>query len=356
MRAYIPKPGSAKGRPLGISCYEDKLVENVVANILNMVYEPKFMDSSFGFRPGRSCHDAIRKTIEMVHCRKVNYVVEADIKGFFDNVAHEWMIKFLEHDIADRRFIEIISKMLKAGVMEDDEFSETGKGTPQGNGASPILANIYLHYVLDLWFEKVVRKKCRGDAYLIRYCDDFVCCFQHKDEAEKFYDDLIERFAKFGLEIAIDKTKILEFGRFAKSNRERRGEGKPETFDFLGFTLYCSTDRMNRFFRCKVKTSKKKYRAKLLAIKEWIKRNRNMPVSRLIAKLNQGLIGYYAYYGVTDNMRELNSFINEVKWLLFKWLNRRSQRRSYTIKEFFDGLLKSCPIAAPRIKVNLLDW
>lgn len=193
----------------------------------------------------------------------------------------------------------------------------------------------------------------QGEAYLIRYCDDFVCCFQHKDEAEKFYEDLIGRFAKFGLEIAADKTKILEFGRFAKENRERRGEGKPETFDFLGFTFYCSMDRWKRFFRCKVKTSKKKYRAKLLAVKEWIKRNRNMPAGMLIAKLNQGLVGYYAYYGVTDNTRELQNFLNEVKWLLFKWLNRRSQRKSYSINAFYNGLLKSCPLAEPRIRVNL---
>jgi group II intron reverse transcriptase/maturase len=352
-RAYIPKAGSEKGRPLGISCYEDKLVESVVADILNLVYEPKFMESSFGFRPNRSCHSAIREIIEMVQHRKVNYVVEADIKGFFDNVDHEWLIKFLNHDIADRRFIEIIEKFLKAGVVEDGQMLDTEKGTPQGNGASPILANIYLHYVLDLWFERHVRKGCRGDAYLIRYCDDFVCCFQNKDEAEKFYEELIERFAKFGLEVAMDKTKILEFGRFAKQNRESRGEGKPETFDFLGFTFYCSTDRRKSFFRCKVKTSKKKFRAKLLAIKEWIKRSRNMRVSVLIAKLNQGLKGYYAYYGVTDNTRELKSFQSAVKWLLFKWLNRRSQRRSYTIDAFFGGLLKSCPIAEPHIRVSL---
>lgn len=352
-RAYIPKSGSANGRPLGISCYEDKLVESVAAAILNQVYEPKFKGSSFGFRPGRSCHDAIREIIEMVQYRKVNYVVEADIKGFFDNVEHEWLIKFLEHDIADKRFIGIIREFLNAGVMEDGEYQETGKGTPQGNGAPPILANIYLHYVLDLWFEKHVRKNSRGDAYLIRYCDDFVCCFQNKDEAEGFYDELIGRFAKFGLELAADKTKILEFGRFAKENRERRGEGKPETFDFLGFTFYCSMDSGKGFFRCKVKTSKKKFRAKLLAIKDWIKRNRNMPVSMLIGKLNRGLVGYYTYYGVTDNTRELKNFQNAVKWLLFKWLNRRSQRRSYTVSAFFDGLLKSCPIAEPHITVSL---
>jgi group II intron reverse transcriptase/maturase len=352
-RVYIPKEGSDKGRPLGISCYEDKLVENVIAQILGLIYEPKFLHSSFGFRPNRSCHGAIREIIEMMQHRKVNYIVEADIKGFFNNVDHEWMLKFLRHDIADKRFIEIIEKFLKAGVIEDGSLLDTEKGTPQGNGVSPILANIYLHYVLDLWFERIVKKESKGDAYLIRYCDDFVCCFQNKNEAEQFYHNLIERFEKFGLEVAIDKTKILEFGRFAKEDRKKRGEGKPETFDFLGFTFYCSMDSAKRFYRCKVKSSRKKMRSKLKATKEWIKRNRNIPVSLLIAKLNQSLRGYYQYYAVTDNTLEVKKFLNAVTWLLFKWLNRRSQKRSYNVDTFYNGLLKSHPLAEPHIKVNL---
>jgi group II intron reverse transcriptase/maturase len=352
-RAYIPKEGSEKGRPLGISCYEDKLVENVVADILGMIYEPKFLKSSFGFRPGLSCHSAIREIIEMVQHRKVNYVVEADIKQFFDSVDHEWLIKFLEHDIADRRFMEIIKKFLDAGIMEDGKWLDTEKGVPQGNGASPVLANVYLHYVLDLWFERKVRKECKGESYLIRYCDDFVCCFQNKVDAEKFFDDLIERFAKFGLEIAPDKTKLLEFGRFAKENRERRGEGKPETFDFLGFTFYCGTDSRKRFFRCKVKSSKKRMRRKLKEMKEWIRQNRTLKVSELIEKLNQKLRGYYQYYAVTDNTKEVKRFFDVVKWLLYKWLNRRSQKRSYTIDTFFNGLLKSNPLVCPHVRVSL---
>lgn len=352
-RVYIPKEGSEKGRPLGISSYEDKLVENVIASILDYIYEPKFIETSYGFRPKRSCHQAIREIIEMTQYRKVNYVVEADIKGFFDNVDHEWLMKFLKHDIADRRFLEIIEKFLKAGIMEEGKRLESEKGTPQGNGASPILANIYLHYVLDLWFEKVVKKNCEGDAYLIRYCDDFVCCFQNKAEAEQFYHDLIERFAKFGLEIAPDKTKILEFGRFAKENRERRGEGKPETFDFLGFTIYCSEDSDKGFYRTKVKTSRKKKSSKIKAMKEFIKRNRNMPVAELIWKVNLKLRGHYQYYGVTDNTRELKKYQYAVKRLLFKWLNRRSQKRSYTIDSFYNGLLKTLPLIEPKITVSL---
>jgi len=187
----------------------------------------------------------------------------------------------------------------------------------------------------------------------VRYCDDFVCCFQHQDEAEKFYQDLIERFAKFGLEIAPDKTNILEFGRFAKENRQKRGLGKPETFDFLGFTFYCGTDSWNKIFRCRVKSSRKRMRRKNREIKEWIKHNRTMPVNDLIKKLNQRLQGYYQYYAVTDNTKEFKRFLKKIKWLLYKWLNRRSQRRSYTIDTFYNGLMKSNPLVEPRIKVSL---
>ena len=352
-RVYIPKDGSNKMRPLGISCYEDKLVENIIAQILNMVYEPKFYNESYGFRPNRNCHQAVREVIEMVQYRKVNYIVEADIKGFFDNVNHEWLIKFLEHDIADKKLIDLIKKFLEAGIMEDGKYLESERGTPQGNGASPILANIYLHYVLDSWFNVVVKRQCRGEAQLIRYCDDFVCCFQNEWEAEAFYQSLIERFQKFGLELALDKTKILEFGRFAKRNREKKGLGKPKTFDFLGFTFYCSDDGNKGFFRCKVKTSKKKFRSKVKTVREWIKNNRAMPVGNLIKKLNQKLRGHYQYYGVTDNTRGVKSYLNMVKWSLFKWLNRRSQKRSYTSDTFHNGLLKTFPLLEPTIKVSL---
>lgn len=352
-RVYIPKDGSDKMRPLGISCYEDKLVENVIAEILTMVYEPKFYNNSYGFRPNRNCHQAVREIVEMTQYRKVNYIVEADIKGFFDNVDHEWMIKFLEHDIADKKFIDIIKKFFEAGIMEDGKYFEKERGTPQGNGASPVLANIYLHYILDKWFEVVIKRKCQGEAYLIRYCDDFVCCFQNKWEAEKFYEELIARFEKFGLELALEKTKILEFGRFAKENRAKRGLEKPETFDFLGFTFYCSTSGKKEFFRCKVRTSKKKLRSKIRAMKQWIKYNRTMPVGDLIKKINQKLRGHYQYYSVTDNTKSVKSYLNMTKWLLYKWLNRRSQRRSYTIDTFFNGLLRTFPLLEPKISTSL---
>lgn len=352
-RVYIPKDGSNKKRPLGISCYEDKLVENAIAQILTMIYEPKFHNESYGFRPNRSCHQAVREVIEDVQYRKTNYVVEADIKGFFDNVNHEWLIKFLKHDIADRKFLEIIEKFLKAGIMEDGKYLDSEKGTPQGNGASPVLANVYLHYVLDKWFDVIVKRKCQGQCYLIRYCDDFVCCFQNKREADVFYQELVKRFEKFGLELAMEKTRILEFGRFARENREMRGEGKPETFDFLGFTFYCGMNGKKEFFRCRVKTSKKKYRSKIKAMKEWIKNHRTVPLELIFKTINAKLRGHYQYYGVTDNTKDVKNYLTQTKWLLFKWLNRRSQRKSYTHKTFFNGLLRTFPLLEPAIKVSL---
>lgn len=352
-RVYIPKDGSNTKRPLGISCYEDKLVENAIAQILTMIYEPKFYNESYGFRPNRSCHQAVKEIIEDIQYRKTNYVVEADIRSFFDKVDHEWLIRFLKHDIADKKFLEIIEKFLKAGIMEEGTYIDSEKGTPQGNGASPVLANIYLHYVLDNWFDVIVKRQCQGQSYLIRYCDDFVCCFQNKREAEVFYERLQERFEKYGLELAEEKTKILEFGRFARQNRERRGERKPDTFDFLGFTFYCGMDSRKRFFRCRVKTSKKKFRSKIKAMKEWIKKHRTISLELIFKTINAKLRGHYQYYGVTDNTKEVKKFQTQTKWLLFKWLNRRSQRRSYTIDTFFNGLLKTFPLLEPTIKVSL---
>ncbi|MCD7815009.1 MAG: group II intron reverse transcriptase/maturase [Lachnospiraceae bacterium] len=352
-RVYIPKEGKAAMRPLGISCYEDKLVENAIARILMPIYEPQFYDMSYGFRPRRNCHQAIRKLIRAIQSDLTSYVVEADIRGFFDNVDHEWLIKMLEHDIADRKFIDLIRKFLKAGIMENGKYLDSETGTPQGNGASPILANVYLHYVLDNWFDVVVQRWCRGRCHLIRYADDFVCCFQYKAEAEEFRRALEVHMRKYGLELAEDKTRILEFGRFAVTDRKSRGQGKPETFDFLGFTFYCSTDRQKKFFRCKVMSSAKRMRTKLKAMNKWIKDNRNMRLDQLIKRINDRLRGYYQYYCVTDNIKRVVRFYDSTQDFLFKWLNRRSQRRSYTWDTFANGLLRTYPLIRPKIKVNL---
>lgn len=258
-RVYIPKDGKGKVRPLGISSYEDKLVENAIGQILNQIYEPKFYEFSYGFRPAKSCHMAIHKLIRYIERGKTSYVVETDIRGFFDNVNHEWMMKMLAHDIADRKFLDLIRKFLNAGIMEKGKFYDRESGTPQGNGASPVLANIYLHYVLDNWFDVIVKRYGTGQCEIVRYADDFTCCFQSKRDAEEFLRALRIRFRKYGLELAEEKTRILEFGRFAADNRKKRGLGKPETFDFLGFTFYCSMDSRKLHYRCKVRTSKKKY-------------------------------------------------------------------------------------------------
>lgn len=353
-RTYIDKPGSSKKRPLGISCYEDKLVERAVAQLLEIVYEPIFMDFSYGFRPGRNCHQAIKKIINEIQNHKVNYVVEADIRSFFDTLDHDWLVKFLEHDIADRKFIGIIQRQLKAGIMEDGKYLDSEAGTPQGGCASAILANVYLHYVLDLWFDKAVRKgQCRGEAYLTRYADDYVACFQYEDDAEKFHKSLGARMVQFGLALAPEKTRILEFGRFAEQNRNRRGQGKPETFSFLGFTFYCSKDRTQSRFRVKVKSDRKKTIAKLKKLNIWLKEQRHKKnVKELIDGINRSLRGYFNYYAVTDNIDNVAAYRLHVVRLLFKWLNRRSQRKSYNWHEFSD-LLKRVPIVAPKLKHSL---
>ena len=356
-RTYIDKPGSSKKRPLGISCYEDKLVEKAVAMLLEIVYEPIFLDFSYGFRPGRNCHQAIKGVLNALQYHRVSYVVEADIKSFFDTLNHDRLILFLEHDIADRKFIEIIKKLLKAGIMEDGKYLDNEAGTPQGGCASAILANIYLHYVLDLWFDMAVRKgRFRGEAYLTRYADDFVACFQYKDDAEKFYRSLGERLAKFDLEVAPEKTRILEFGRFAAQNRQERGAGKPETFSFLGFTFYCSTNQAKTKFRVKVKSDRKKMTSKLKKCNQWIKENRHKYKPDVLIKyLNRSLKGYYNYYAVSDNMRTLCVFVYIVKKHLFYWLNRRSQKKSYTWDKFY-ALIEKVPILLPRLRHNLHEF
>ena len=354
-RVYIDKPGSDEKRPLGISCYEDKLVEKAVAQLLEIVYEPIFFGFSYGYRPGRNCHQAAGKLIDEIQHHKVNFVVEADIRSFFDTLDHEWLIKFLEHDIADRKFIDIVRKLLKAGVMEDGKLHDSEKGTPQGSGASAILANVYLHYALDMWFAVAVsRGACRGEAYLTRYADDFVCCFQYRSDAEKFYKALEARMAKFNLALAPEKTRVLEFGRFAEANRAARGLGKPETFSFLSFTFYCSKNRAKTYFRVKVKSSRKRVNSKLKKCEAWLKANRHkLDVKTMIQRLNRSLIGHYNYFAVTDNYPSVISFRSQVLKLLFKWVNRRSQKRSYSWAQFSTRILARFPLAMPVTKAKL---
>jgi RNA-directed DNA polymerase len=352
-RTYIAKAGSKMKRPLGIPDHEDKIVQRGIAKILNAIYEPIFLDCSFGFRPNRSCHDALKILNVYIEERHTNYIVDVDIKGFFDNVSHEWMMKFLEHKIADRNLLGIIARFLKGGYMEEGKYYKTDVGTPQGGIISPILANVYLHYVLDLWFEKVVRKSCLGQAYMVRYADDFVCCFQSETEANNFYRDLIARLKKFNLEISEDKTKIIPFGKYAEKNNKRKGNGKPETFEFLGFTHFCSLSKHGKF-RVKRKTSGKKMRAKLKDCKEWLKVNRTMKIHNVVKRLQRSLKGYFNYYCITDNSRSVRNFVDKVKRLFFKWMNRRSQRKSFNFDKF-TLFLRKFPFPTPKTKVNIYE-
>jgi len=352
-RTYINKPGSKKKRPLGIPDHEDKIVQRAVTKILNAIYENDFLDCSFGFRPKRSCHDALKILNVYIENRYTNYIVDADIKGFFDNVDHEWMMKFLKQRINDPGLLRIIARFLKGGYMEEGKYFDTDKGTPQGGVISPILANVYLHYTLDLWFEKVVRKQCKGQAYMVRYADDFVCCFQYRSDAEAFYTALIKRLRKFNLEVAEDKTKIITFGRFAERDCKRNGQGKPPTFDFLGFTHYCSKSQKGKF-RVKRKSSQKKVNAKLKKHKEWLKAHRTMDIKDIMTRLNRSLNGYYNYYCITDNSRAVENFLDCVKKLLFKWMNRRSQRKSFNWDKF-NLFLRKYPLPDPKVKVNIYN-
>jgi group II intron reverse transcriptase/maturase len=353
-RKYIPKPGSTKQRPLGIPSFEDKLVQAGLVRIMEAVYEADFIADSYGFRPARSCHDALKALSETVENNPVNHIVEADIKGFFDHVDQEWLMKFLGHRISDKRIHRMVKRFLRAGIYEDGNVTVSDEGTPQGGVISPLLANIYLHYALDLWFEKAYRKTCTGYARLIRYADDFVVCFQYKTDAERFHEELGKRLGTFGLEVEPTKTKVMEFGRFAVKNAKNKGK-KAETFDFLGLTHYCGTRKDGKGFRMKRVTARKKFIAKLKVFKEWLKESRTMKTKDLWEKVKAKLRGHYNYYGVTDNIDGIKRFRNEVVKLLFKWLNRRGKRNSLNWEKFQE-MLKRFPLPEPRIRVSMFGF
>jgi group II intron reverse transcriptase/maturase len=351
-RVYIPKPGSTKQRPLGIPCLEDKLVQAGLARILGAIYEQDFIEDSYGSRPGRSCHDALRALSWEVEGGPINHIVEADIKGFFDHVKFDWLVKFLGHRIKDTRIVRMIQRFLKAGISEDGEIRASAEGVPQGGSISPTLANIYLHYALDLWFEKVYRKQCRGRARIIRYVDDFVVCFEYEEDAVRFRTELEARLGRFGLEVEPTKTKVLTFGRRAEQQAKAQGR-KPETFDFLGFTHYCSRSRNGRRFRMKRMTSRKKFRAKVAEFKTWIKGARTQRISVIWATAGRKLQGHYNYYGVTDNSIGIRRYYEAAKRLMVKWLRRRSQRHRLDWDKF-NRMLNRFPLPFPSIRHDLI--
>jgi RNA-directed DNA polymerase len=323
-RVYIPK-ADGRQRPLGIAALEDKLVQQAVVTILNQIYEVDFQGFSYGFRPGRSPHQALDALNVGIFRKRVNWVLDADICGFFDNMSHEWTMKFIEHRVADRRLLGLIQKWLKAGVSEDGQWSETKVGTPQGAVISPLLANVYLHYVFDLWVEAWRQKVARGDVIVVRYADDLVVGFEHRTDAEQFLREFQDRLAKFGLELHTDKTRLIEFGRFAVRNRKQRGEGKPETFTFLGFTHFCGQLTTGTFTVWRI-TAQKRMVAKLKAIKAELQRRKHHRTSEVGAWLRQVVLGYYQYHAVPGNTTQLRIFSRRVAWLWRNVLIHRSQR------------------------------
>jgi len=348
-RTYIKKM-NGKLRPLGIPSTEDKIVQIGITRILEAIYENDFLDQSYGFRPKRNCHGALNRLDKTITKKSVNHIIDADIKGFFDNVNHEWMMKFLQERITDINLLRLIKRFLIAGIMEEGKYRETEKGTPQGGILSPVLANVYLHYVLDLWIEKIVKRHCKGYVEYVRYADDFIICVQCKEESTKILKALKGRLKRFGLELAEDKTRVIEFGRYAKENAKRKGN-KPETFNFLGFTHYCDIGR-NGYFKIGRKTDRKKFSMKLKEINKWLKQIRCTTKSREwwnTVKLK--LRGHYQYYGVSGNYRSINKFYEIVRKLIFKWLNRRSQRRSFTW-ENYAKYLQRYSLPKPKIYHN----
>jgi group II intron reverse transcriptase/maturase len=326
-------------------------VQEALRRVLEAVFEPMFYDEMMGFRPGRNCHQALRKLNTMIERNDTNYILDADIKGFFDHLDHTWIIKFVESRIKDPNIIRLVRRMLKAGIMKDYIYEPTEEGSGQGSVCSPILANLYMHYVLIWWFKERIQPVLKGYSGLVVYADDFVLTFQYKNEAERFYELLKRRMGNFGLSLEEENSRLIEFGRFAETNCAKR-RTRPETSTFLGFTHYCSKSR-NGKFRVKRKTSRKKFSKKLKEVHKKIGEMRMMKTKDIVKKLNEILVGYFHYYGITDNTRSIKSFRYEVMKSLFYWLNRRSQKKSYNWVDFLRMLDTCHPLAEARIYVSI---
>ncbi len=346
-RIYIPKP-DGRERPIGITALEDKIVQRATAEVLNAVYEEEFLGFSYGFRPGRSQHDALDAATVGIEQRKISWVLDADIQGFFDTIDHDWMMQFIEHRIADRRVHRHVKKWLNAGVLEDGTWRSNEEGTPQGGVISPLLANVYLHYALDLWVQSWRKNKARGQVIIIRYADDIVVGFQYKDDADSFHCALRDRLGKFNLTLNEDKTRLIEFGRFADENRRGRGGGKPETFNFLGFTHICGKTRQGKFCVLR-RTMAKKTRAKLAALTLELRSRMHHPIREIGPWLRAVLSGHYQYYGVPRNSRALSAFRYHVLMAWRKMLRRRSQKNNRITWKYMAQLADRW-LPTPRIK------
>lgn len=339
-RVWIPKP-DGRQRPIGITALEDKIVQQAAVRVLNHIYEKDFLGFSYGFRMERSQHNALDAIWVGITQRKVSWVLDADIKSFFDTINHAWLMKFLERRIGDPRMLRLIRKWLRAGVSEDGEWSKTEVGTPQGSVISPLLSNIYLHYVLDEWVQAWRKSKAHGEVIIVRYADDFVMGFQYQREAERFLKEMKERFAEHGLEIHSEKTRLIEFGRFAEANRAERGEGKPEMFDFLGFTHICSRTLKGNRFTIRRKTIAKRLRAKLKEVRENIMRRRHEPVPVLGKWLRSVVRGHFNYFAVPGNKKAIDAFRTEINKAWLFALRRRSHKARNLTWDRMKGLIKT---------------
>ena len=345
-RVYIPKDEHSE-RPLGIPVQEDKMVGKAMSRILEAIYEQDFLESSHGFRPKRGCHTALKAVDSILMNKPINHVIEADIKGFFDTVSHKWMMEFLGRRIHDPSLLRIIGRFLIAGYKDSDLLVQSTQGTPQGGTLSPMLANVFLHYVLDEWFEKEVKARVEGQCHLVRYCDDFIILVQYKEEARMILELLRERFEQYELQLHPDKTRVMSFGRYEKGNAEKRGQ-RANTFDFLGLTHYCTKSRHGGFLVGR-RTASNKFRKKVKEMAQWVKKKRNrLKLRELWNQLRTKLRGHYQYYGISGNYRAIYRYYCCVVKLAFKWLNRRSQRKSFNWEQF-TKYLERFPLPRPRI-------
>jgi len=346
-RVYIPKPGKQEKRPLGVPCVSDRALQRSTAEVLSAIYEQDFLPCSFGGRPGLGAHQALATLNEVIAGRKVGWVLEADLKNFFGSLDHGWLLRFVEHRVGDPRLIGLIRRWLKAGILEDGEIHPNEEGTPQGGSISVLLSNLYLHYVLDLWFERVVKSRLRGEAYLVRYIDDFVVCFQYREDALRFQDVLRKRLGKYSLTLEPSKTKLVEFGRFAQRHASKRGRKRPETIYFLGFTLYCTRNRKGNF-KVGMRTEKSRLQRSMSRLRDLMRWMRHLPVREQVINLNCVLRGHYAYYGIAGNFRALQKVHRFVERYWRKMLSSRS-RKGHIAWEVFHRIKARFPLQRPRL-------
>jgi RNA-directed DNA polymerase len=352
-RVYIPKPGKQEKRPLGVPCVADRALQRSVAEVLSAIYEQDFLPCSFGGRPGLSAHRAVATLNEISAGRKVGWVLEADLRNFFGSLDQGWLLRFVAHRVGDPRLVSLIRRWLKAGILEDGELHPSEEGTPQGGSISVLLSNLYLHYVLDLWFERVVKSRLKGEAYLVRYIDDFVLCFQYREDALRVQDALRKRLAKFGLALEPTKTKLVEFGRFAQRHAGKRGRNRPETIYFLGFTLYCTRNQKGNF-KVGLRTEKSRLQRSLSSLYDLMRRIRHLPIRDQVGHLNRVLRGHYGYYGIAGNFRALQKVHRAVERYWHKMLCSRSRKGSI-VWAVFHRLKARFPLLRPQLVLPYRD-